>query len=239
MRSFVSVSALLALLASTTAFAANMTIPMSFEYLALDGKQIETNIFNHKSKLNLTTGTHKIAIRYHDMVEDKFSDSQSFIKSAPFIITLEVTGDYNFLLTPEQTAIKDPKKFAKSPKVSISRGDKGSVSYKIEQTDFKEDTFLAKLFNPQSTTNVAQLSSEATGLSNNPTPTNISIETNDTSVQAINHNLNDNLNDGQILATAKNQQVAPEQAEQMLQYWWLKADDKTRKEFMSWAISQL
>ncbi|WP_252345994.1 DUF2057 family protein, partial [Shewanella indica] len=28
-------------------------------------------------------------------------------------------------------------------------------------------------------------------------------------------------------------------AQQMLQYWWLQADEATRKEFMSWAIKQL
>ena len=45
-----------------------------------------------------------------------------------------------------------------------------------------------------------------------------------------------------IIATvpaATAQKPTPAQAEQMLQYWWLQADDKTRKEFMGWAIKQL
>ncbi|UJF23246.1 DUF2057 domain-containing protein [Shewanella sp. OMA3-2] len=234
MKSFVSTSAILALLSSTSLMAANLTIPMSFEYLALDGQQIETNSFKHKSDLNLTTGSHKIAIRYHDMVQDNFSDSQSFIKSAPFIVTLNVDGDFNYTLSPATgEVVKRPKYFAKKPDIIITRQDKGSVSYSVENTQLEEASFFANLFGGNKTADIDAMSANAT--SNNltvntaaTTPATISPAVAATAV-TVNPLNTDNLPKATSAA----------QAEQMLQYWWLQADEKTRKEFMGWAIKQL
>ncbi|GAA0791523.1 MULTISPECIES: DUF2057 domain-containing protein [Pseudomonadati] len=239
MKSFVTTGAIMALLSSTSLMAANLTIPMSFEYLALDGKQIETNMFSHKSDLKLDNGSHKIAIRYHDMVEDDFSDSQSFIKSAPFIVTLNVVGDVNYTLSAaDGEVIKRPKSFAKDPKVIITREDKGSVNYSVEQTNFEEESFLANIFNGNKGNDVDALSVNAT--SNGVAPAAV--------VQSATPPAS-----ATVAATAVATTVAttetktaqpikadnPAQAEQMLQYWWLQADEKTRKEFMGWAIKQL
>ena len=91
MKSLLPVTAMLALFGPASALAGNLTIPMSFEYLAMDGQTIESSVFNHKAELALAPGEHKIAIRYNEMVEDDFTDGQSFVKSAPFIVTLMAT----------------------------------------------------------------------------------------------------------------------------------------------------
>ena len=125
MKSLMSITAILALLGSSSALAANLNIPMSFEYLAIDGKKVQSNLFKHKADLELGQGTHKIAIRYHDMVQDDFSDSESFIKSSPFIVTLAVDGDHEYTLKPaDGNSVKRPKSFAKSPQGVITRSDK-------------------------------------------------------------------------------------------------------------------
>ena len=230
MKSVMPITALIALLGASSAMAANLTIPMAFEYLALDGQKVESSMFNHKSDISLDNGTHKIAIRYHDMVQDDFSDSESFIKSSPFIITLAVDGNYDYQLIPaEGEVIKHPKTFAKAPQVVITRKDGGNVNYKVAQTDITEDSFVSKLFGGNSGQDidvaaVAATSSAAVVATRTPTPT----ITPTSSVKP-----------ATLPATLPGNTSDADHAQQMLQYWWLHADEKTRKEFMSWAIQQL
>ncbi|WP_137221632.1 DUF2057 domain-containing protein [Shewanella sp. MEBiC00475] len=232
MKSLFTASALLALLTSSSVLAANITIPMSFEYLALDGTEVETSMFNHQSDLALTNGTHKIAVRYHDVVEDSFSDSQSFVKSSPLIITLTVDGDHQYLLQPaEGNVIKKPKSFAKKPQIIIKRQDNAAVTYTVEQTSFTEDSLLTSLFNKKNQHDIETLSASATGDGSQ-------------AIQAV--EIKSDIESATmapvaapIISTATTQKSTPAQAEQMLQYWWLQADEKTRKEFMGWAIKQL
>lgn len=233
MKSLFTTSALLACLTSSSVLAANLTIPMSFEYLALDGTEVETSMFNHQSDLALTNGTHKIAIRYHDVVDDSFSDSQTFIKSTPLIVTLTVDGDHQYLLQPAQgDVIKNPKAFAKKPQINIKRQDNMAVTYSVEQTNFTEDSFITSLFNKKNQNDIETLSASATGSGIQPTQT-VAVQSDVASATTISAPVI------AIVPAAAAQKTTPAQAEQMLQYWWLQADDKTRKEFMGWAIKQL
>ncbi len=59
------------------------------------------------------------------MIDDEFSDSQSFVKSSPFILTLKAEGDNEYILKPaDGDYVKKPKEFAKTPQVVITRADK-------------------------------------------------------------------------------------------------------------------
>lgn len=234
MKKLVSASALLALLGSTSVFAANLTIPMSFEYLALDGQKVESSVFNHKADLALTNGTHKIAIRYSDVVEDDFSDSQSFVKSTPFIVTIDVDGDYQYQLRSiDGEFVKDPHKFAENPQIVISRKDKGKVDYQVTQTNIQEESFMSRLFtgnsNANAEKNIAAVTASGAAAAAVVTPAPVAKPKPKSAIE-------------QATASApaapapKNSDA---RAEQMLQYWWLQADEQTRKEFMSWAIKQL
>ncbi|WP_394204023.1 DUF2057 domain-containing protein [Shewanella waksmanii] len=241
MKSLLPITAIVALLGASSAMAANLTIPMAFEYLAVDGKKIDTSLFSHQSDLALTEGSHKIAIRYHDMVQDDFSDSESFIKSSPFIVTIDVDGDYNYTLAPADGVVKRPKSFAKSPQVVITREDKGTVNYKVTQTDYTEDSFFDSLFSRGNSQDIDTVAAAATGaaVASQPTAPVSKPKPQSATVAAT--------------ATATTQAAQPQaatpantkangdasHAEQMLQYWWLQADEATRKEFMSWAIKQL
>jgi uncharacterized protein YccT (UPF0319 family) len=244
-----SASALLLLASSSAVFAANLSIPMSFEYLALDGQPIETNKFTHKKDLTLTNGTHKIAIRYHDIVNDEFSDSQSFIKSAPFIVTLVVDGDHQYLLSPAQGVVKQPKSFAKAPQIIISREDKQAADFSVAQTQLEESSFFGKLFADKSQPAIAastqvidssKLAANLTPVANKQTSEQTFTDKLASQTQAI---TSDSLPDqdavNAMIAATPLKPNSKAQAEQMLQYWWLQADEKTRKAFMGWAIQQL
>ena len=236
MKPRLTITALLALCGSSAAFAADFNIPMSFEYIAVDGQEVKTSLFNHKSEIELEKGTHKIAIRYNDLVEDDFSDSETNIKSNAFIVTIDVDGDYSYQLKPaDGEFVKNPKSFAKSPQVVITREDKGTVSYKVTQTNISEESFVSRLFSGNEATDVdaaaAAVTGSAAAVASVPTapvskPSPAAAAT--------------------MPAVAATSPAAPvtsaeeaAKAEQMLQYWWLHADEQTRKEFMSWAIKQL
>jgi uncharacterized protein YccT (UPF0319 family) len=232
MKSLFTTSALLALLSSSSVLAANLTIPMSFEYLALNGTEVETSMFNHQSDLALTNGTHKIAIRYYDVVDDSFSDSQTFVKSTPLILTLMVDGDHQYQLqAAEGKVIKNPKAFAKKPQISITRQDNGSVTYSVKQTDFTDESFMTSLFQSKKQHDIETLSASATSNASQ------SVQTLPVIADVATATMSAPVVTPVPAATA--QKPSPAKAEQMLQYWWLQADDKTRKEFMGWAIKQL
>ncbi|MGI2126419.1 DUF2057 domain-containing protein [Shewanella oncorhynchi] len=227
MKSLLPISSLLVLLGSASAFAADLNIPMSFEYLALDGKKVESSVFNHKSSLELAPGTHKIAIRYHEMVEDDFSDSQTFVKSAPFIVTLDVDGDHQYYLqAAEGEVVKKPKVYAQNPQIKLTRSDKGNVNYQVVNTNLEEESFVSRLFSGNQAVDVSGTAAAATGAAGAVVavaPVTTSATVNATS----------------LTAPVDTSKAAGANPQQMLQYWWLQADEKTRKEFMSWAISQL
>ncbi|MGS0675239.1 DUF2057 domain-containing protein [Shewanella sp. 0m-4] len=233
MKPRLTITALLALCGSSAAFAADFNIPMAFEYIAVDGQEIKSSLFNHKSEIELDKGTHKIAIRYNDLVEDDFSDSESNIKSNAFIVTIDVDGDYSYQLKPaDGEFVKNPKSFAKAPQVIITREDKGNVSYKVTQTDITEESFVSRFFSGNDATDIdaeaAIVTSAAVAVASTPSaPVSKPSPAATATMPAV---------VGAAPATSAEDAA---KAEQMLQYWWLHADEQTRKEFMSWAIKQL
>lgn len=228
MKLTVTASALFALLSSSSVLAANLNIPMSFEYLALDGQEVETNHFTHKADLTLSDGEHKIAIRYSDVYDDGISESPNFVKSSPFIVTLNTSGDHQYILLPKSKIVA-PQKYAKAPEVIIKRKDGGAVDYSIVQTQLKEDSFMSKLLGTDTGVDVDSASVAVTAGKELPSapikqPTEVEAMTTPVTAPA---------------AQTPASQTDSAHAGQMLQYWWLHADAATRKEFMSWAIKQL
>ncbi|MGI2260849.1 DUF2057 domain-containing protein [Shewanella sp. GXUN23E] len=228
MKSLLPVTAMLALFGPASAMAGNLTIPMSFEYLAMDGQTIESSVFNHKADLALAPGEHKIAIRYNEMVEDDFTDSQSFVKSAPFIVTLVATEDGEYRLRPAGAKeVKHPQKFAKAPQVEIIADNGGKVAYSVEYTNLEESTFFSRLLGDNTGVNLNHAAVAATS---------------EVAVAAASQPVQGTYSQTNSTAPANTQANATDSAahaEQMLQYWWLQADQETRKQFMSWAIKQL
>ncbi|MCL1139129.1 DUF2057 domain-containing protein [Shewanella pneumatophori] len=233
MKPRLTITALLALCGSSAAFAADFNIPMAFEYIAVDGKEVETSLFSHKSEIELDQGTHKIAIRYNDLVEDDFSDSETNIKSNAFIVTINVDGDYSYQLKPaDGEFVKNPKSFAKAPQVVVTREDNGNVSYKVTQTNISEESFVSRLFSGNNPTDVDAEAAAATGAAVAVAATPTAPVSKPSPAAAA--TLPEAAKAAPAAATADTAK-----AEQMLQYWWLQADEQTRKEFMSWAIKQL
>lgn len=229
MKSLLPITAMFVLLGSASAFAADLNIPMEFEYLALDGKKVPSSTFRHKSRLEFGLGTHKIAVRYQEIVKDDFGGDGSLIKSAPLIITIKADGDHHYVLGPaEGKVIGNPRAFAKDPAINIIRSDNGPVSYQVVNTNWEEESFVSRLFSGNQEQDIAGSAILATGTAANdaaPMPAGqpgVSTATLPTAATEID----------------RGKQSADINPQQMLQYWWSQADGKTRKAFMDWVGSQ-
>ena len=230
MNKLLSFTALMALFATSFTFAASLEIPLEFEYVALDGKTIETNHFSHQSTLNLQKGIHKIAIRYNDVVEDEFSDSHSFVKSAPFIVTLTVTQKGKYKLKPANGMIRSPKKFAKNPQVIIASTNQPQVQFSVKQSQIEDKHFLSNLFSNGNADNLQLTATEMTSLASTGIKTVNDQAVNNQAVNNQTRNINHNSSNASNTSTSM--------SEQMLKHWWLQANKVTREEFIRWAKTQ-
>ncbi len=227
MKKSLAVFAFSSVLASSCLSAATLHVPMAFEFLALNGQKIGQNLVVHQSELDLKPGYHEIAVRYYDMVVLDL-DYEEEVSSAAFIITLNVTDDVDYYLEPVGgSPVRDPEGFASAPNIAITRKDGGAVDYKFTQTDITQKEFKTRLYSqstqqPQSSQPVAAVVvTEPSGLApvEEDVPSSPSLTS--TSVSA---------------AEAGETNATPEQ---MLRMWWQRADEATRKEFLSWAIKNL
>ncbi|MCG7981299.1 MAG: DUF2057 domain-containing protein [Candidatus Thiodiazotropha lotti] len=106
-------------LAGCSVQAARITIPDSFEFLALDGQAVSGSLLSHQAQLELPEGEHEITLRYKDVIIDPDLGYEAVINSSPFVINLNAKSDVHYRLTPEPAAFKDKQAFAKNPQVTI------------------------------------------------------------------------------------------------------------------------
>lgn len=209
--------ALGAALASSSVMAASLSVPMAFEFIALNGQMIERSLVVHKEQLQFDAGHHEIALRYADMVESDFSDTMESVKSAAFIITLDASDDGDYSLAPAGgEPIRDPGEFARNPEVVITREDGSSAQFSLTRTEVTRD-FAARLYGSEAA---------APAVPAAPSPSASSDV-----VEAVSGN-------APAVAPAPIATTGASPAE-MLQLWWQRADQQTRKEFLGWAIEQL
>lgn len=243
------------LFGSSALFAAEMHIPMAFEYLALDGRKVSRSLVVHQSELELTPGYHEIAIRYSDMVETDVSDTPESVKSTPFIITLDVQGDADYILKPAGgDIVRNPLEFAEAPNVVITREGGAPVDYKLTHTDIQQRDFKTHLYgktlSPEAQAQAAAAAAAAASPQLVPTG---SASTSVTGVSGSSTGSPDStattMGEVDVIATSTVAAGAASTAAEsgpstatpadMLQLWWQRADQQTRKEFLSWAIKQL
>lgn len=242
------------LFGSSVLLAADMHIPMNFEYLALDGGKVARSVVIHKSELALTPGYHEIALRYHDMVPTDIPDSDETVKSPAFIITLTVEGDTGYYLKPaDGDTVKNPQEFAEAPDIIITQKDGGSVDYKVTHTDIRQKEFKTRLYgktlSPEAQAEAAAVAAAAAAAAASPQlvpQTSASVPVVNTPATAGTTAAGAGLVSTTVVAAgaqpatgaaASSEHTAT--PEQMLQHWWQRADEQTRKEFLSWAIKQL
>ncbi|MBY6186736.1 DUF2057 domain-containing protein [Marinobacter hydrocarbonoclasticus] len=216
----------LALLASPISWAESLTIPMEFEFVALDGTKVQTSLFSHKDELELAPGERKIALQYKDLVPESVGDGHRRVSSSPFVITLNVDEGVDYALKADRriTDIKTAEAYAKAPKVVITASNGSQAQFSLQQTQSDESTIVDKLLGEQPTAPSAEEAALAATASGSAVAAS---------------------SKASAPAEVKATEVKPapaqgdDRAEEMLKYWWEQADAETRKAFMSWAVQQL
>jgi uncharacterized protein YccT (UPF0319 family) len=102
-----------------SAHASRLTIPDSFEFLAIDGSKFETALFVHTDHIELNEGRHKITLRYRDTVMDLDQGYEVVIKSKPFTVSLTAEPGMDYRLEPKASGLVDKHAFANQPEVVI------------------------------------------------------------------------------------------------------------------------
>ncbi|WP_019616964.1 YccT family protein [Psychromonas ossibalaenae] len=129
MKKFIAVSLLL--LGSSNIWADSLTISKEFEFIAVNGEQVSSSLFNKINKVTLPVGLQKVAVQYIDTVRDDVGNGSTRVKSSPVIISLQVTAGDEYLLSPAEkiSSLTKAKAFAKSPEVMITDQHGVSASY--------------------------------------------------------------------------------------------------------------
>ncbi|MBY6105341.1 DUF2057 domain-containing protein [Ferrimonas balearica] len=212
----------LALLASPLSWAESLTIPMEFEFVALDGTKVSSSLFSHKDELELTPGQRKIALQYKDLVPESVGDGHRRVSSSPFVITLNVEPGVDYQLAADRRIldVKTAEAYAEAPQVVITASNGAAATFSLQQTQSDDSSFVDKLLGDQPTAPSAEdaaLAATASGTA---------------AVAASNASQ-------ESAKPAAPSAPTDARAEEMLKYWWEQADDATRKAFMSWAVQQL
>ncbi|WP_028863557.1 YccT family protein [Psychromonas aquimarina] len=133
MKKFIAVSLLL--LGSSNIWADSLTISKEFEFIAVNGKEVSSSLFNKINKVTLPVGLQKVAIQYKETVRDDVGNGFTPVKSSPIIVSLQVTtgGQYQLSSAEKITSLSKAKAFAKSPEVKVTdqHGKLASYSQKL------------------------------------------------------------------------------------------------------------
>lgn len=222
---------------SLNSLAAELNIPLSMEFIAVNGQEVKSNFFSHKDELELEKGKHTVALVYKDLIEEPYGDGHQRVSSDPFLLHITIDADGEYKLRP-QTPIRDLKQakaFAKDPKVSVTHSGGQQVQYSIEMTTIREESIidtLTKELTPEQKHKQEVIAATApAGSAGNAAAATATVAT--TAVVATAPGQSNSANQAQLQGDVK---LNPEA---MLKYWWQQADEKTRKEFMNWAISNM
>ncbi|TKB58565.1 YccT family protein [Ferrimonas aestuarii] len=225
-------SILAALVAGGISFgsvAAELNIPLSFEFVAVNGEEVESNFFSHKDELEVGLGQHTVALVYKDLIEERYGDGHQKVTSAPFLLHINVDADTTYTIRPSEriTEVKQAKAFADKPTLTISRADGKTADYRVEMTSIKQESLFETLTKGVSPEQEQKMQVIAATNPNAAPAATAAVTTSAVAASAPSKTSVDLSNDTQLNPNA------------MLKYWWQQADEKTRKEFMSWAIQNM
>lgn len=99
-----------------------LSIPESFEFLAVDGKDVGSWLGSPRT-VQLTEGEHKIALEYSATIADEANPRiEEFVHSEPLLITLFVEQGQRYRLVPHSSIKSAPRLFAENPRIKVMSG---------------------------------------------------------------------------------------------------------------------
>lgn len=189
---------------------ATLAIPHPYIVYLLDGKPVKNEALDNKASLPLAKGKHQLVIRFEGSLRDQ--GENRLISGEPVVYSFEIVGNESLAL--EFTYPRDyraAEQFLKNQQLKLVDNRTGK--------EVKADYFVMPKKEGLQIGRNYQEELEAMGKSfAQPAAAIVPAATAE--------------------ASATDALTGQDQSMEMLKYWYLKSDTKTRKEFQHWIISQ-
>ncbi|MGR5146754.1 DUF2057 family protein [Photobacterium alginatilyticum] len=214
----IALATMLLPLASAAAAQVTMEIPKGVQLLVVNGQDGGYSIFgfDHQPEITLPDGTNQLAFRIAKAVRETGSKKTKY-KSVPIIARFDGSNTHLKLEVPNIKTLDEGRNFNKAPSFMIKESGK--------DYPFAYDT-LAVGFDlaPDFTREVEKYNQSGAIAS-----TAAYVSTTNTLSTAV----------VQPTTNTSPQPAESKKAEMMLQHWFNQADEKTKKKFLSWAITNI
>ena len=187
-----------------SANASQLTLTDNLILRDVNDKPIEQGFFSNKQQLTLSKGHHTLVLKYKDVFEDTDMSEERLVTSEYFVVSFKITNQQQLVLST--TKINDlaaAERFSQQPELSLLDEQGNEISLHLEKL---KDYELAKQVNKV----VTSLSLPAKASEN---MSSVKSKQNDV----------DNFND---------KVISEVDALPMLKYWWTKASQKQKKDFL-------
>ena len=209
---------------SSSLFAATLIVPPDVRLFVVDGVQNPPQIAFKEQTIPFVDGQHQILVKVEKTI-DTGNHDQEIYKSKPIIINFTATSSQTLTLTlPPLTNTIEAKRFEKNPVLMIKDQNNQSIPTQQDILPLKGLIILANLEDELAKYNVSKgkaaipAFSKQTAIGNNST----SIPVTTTAITT------------HTAVTLKGQTAE----EEMLQYWYQRADEASRQRFLAWVKQQ-
>lgn len=192
---------------------ATLAIPQPYIVYLLDGKAVKNELLDNKQSLPLAKGKHQLVIRFEGSFRDQ--GENRLISGEPVVYSLDIAGNESlaleFTYPRDYRAAEQYLKNQQLKLVDTKTGKEVKADYFVMPK--KEGLQIGRNYQEELESMGKAFAQSAASV---PVATAAAAAT----------------------VTATNDLTGQDQSLEMLKYWYLKADSKTRKDFQHWIISQ-
>ncbi|MBU2894112.1 DUF2057 domain-containing protein [Colwellia sp. D2M02] len=220
-----------------TVSAATLTISDNLVLKSVNDKPLDVGFFSTKSQVELTSGEQAILVKYKDVFEDLDFAEDRLVESDYFIAKFTLSQQKSLLLsTPKVKNLAAAEKFSHNPELILS--DENNQTLVLELLTY-DDYKLAQQVN-QAVKTLAQepVSQPVTPTANTVTTAH---DTPDVAAQVATASTTNNelkRTENEVKQTFNNKVANHIETLPMLKYWWKKASDAEKQDFIRYIKTQ-
>ncbi|HIP76559.1 MAG TPA: DUF2057 domain-containing protein [Psychromonas hadalis] len=127
------ITALAFLLFTSFTTASTLSVPNEFEFLAVNGVEVENALFSKTDEVDLPPGDQRIAIRYKTTVRHDIGDGATRLESLAMIISLQVEENkkYRVSAAVSLSSLKKATAYANHPTITITDTSGKSADFSV------------------------------------------------------------------------------------------------------------
>ncbi|PSW07630.1 YccT family protein [Photobacterium lipolyticum] len=208
-----------------------MEIPKGIQLLVINGQDTDYSMFgfDHKPEIKLPDGANQVVFRIAKVVRDAGSKTTKF-KSVPIVIRFDGDNTQLTLDIPNIQTLDEGRNFNSAPSFTIKEsGNDYPFVYDTLYVGFDlAPDFTRKVEKYNKSGAIASINA---GISTTNTITASVAQPQKVTSKAATQSTTNTTTPAQLTESNK--------AEMMLQHWFHQADDKTKKKFLSWAVTNI